>query len=155
MATAFISSSPRQAGAMDAAKELRPPRRRRIQTKMGMVKLAYMLPLFWCHEIASFSISPSHVLREFRMAKNGFGRCSSRRAFCKNAVMELEKESNCEISRRDVMFAGAAIVSLLTFPKTSSADMTLETFKRAYYRYVPRIESGRARVFSLVRIFCN
>jgi hypothetical protein len=41
-----------------------------------------------------------------------------------------------------LLFSGFALGSLLVMPQNTFADMTLETFKRAYYRYVPRIEAG-------------
>lgn len=55
----------------------------------------------------------------------------------------MKANSEMEIKRRDLLFSGFALGSLLVMPQNTFADMTLETFKRAYYRYVPRIEAGR------------
>ena len=50
------------------------------------------------------------------------------------------------VGRRDALLragAGAALLPLL-LPQHAAADMTLNSFKRSYFRWVPRIEAGKA-----------
>lgn len=46
--------------------------------------------------------------------------------------------------------AGAALFPLL--PQEVAADMTLNSFKRSYFRWVPRIEAGKAHLSPATRI---
>ena len=45
-------------------------------------------------------------------------------------------------TRRGAVLAGAGIALLPLLPKEAAADMTLNSFKRSYFRWVPRIEAG-------------
>ena len=47
------------------------------------------------------------------------------------------------IARRQALAAGFGASLLTLMPSETHADMTLNSFKRAYFRWVPRIEAGR------------
>ena len=47
------------------------------------------------------------------------------------------------VARREALAAGFAASLLTLLPSEARADMTLNSFKRAYFRWVPRIEAGR------------
>jgi hypothetical protein len=69
--------------------------------------------------------------------------CESRCLMSRNCGQNTETTRDVSpITRRDLMLNAATLGSLLLAPQNVYADMTLETFKRAYYRYVPRIEAG-------------
>jgi len=47
------------------------------------------------------------------------------------------------VSRREAAAAGVGLAVLTLLPSEAVADMTLNTFKKSYFRWVPRIEAGR------------
>jgi hypothetical protein len=47
------------------------------------------------------------------------------------------------VARREALAAGFGASLLTLMPSEACADMTLNSFKRAYFRWVPRIEAGR------------
>ena len=47
------------------------------------------------------------------------------------------------VARREALAAGFGASLLTLLPSEARADMTLNSFKRAYFRWVPRVEAGR------------
>ena len=47
------------------------------------------------------------------------------------------------LARREALAAGLGVSVLTLMPTGAAADMTLNSFKRSYFRWVPRIEAGR------------
>jgi hypothetical protein len=89
------------------------------------------------NEAHGFLSQPTHILRAPSTASwSPSGRMDG------SWVCTMKANSEMEIKRRDMLLSGFALGSLLVMPQNTFADMTLETFKRAYYRYVPRIEAG-------------
>ena len=62
-----------------------------------------------------------------------------------NENVAKEGEQRLVIGRRDMLVRTglAPLILGASFPRNSFADMTLNSFKRAYFRYAPRIEEGR------------
>jgi hypothetical protein len=102
--------------------------------------IAYVFLVFELQVITGFhSQSAWNSKAPMRDIKTCEFRCLLSKNWCQNtqAVQEIS-----QMPRRDLMFHAATLGSLLLSPQIVFADMTLETFKRAYYRYVPRIEAG-------------
>ena len=100
-------------------------------------RLIFAFLLFHFSETQCFSLHSTHTLsRQSPMHWQSRARTPAT-SFCMTGANVWT-----EVKRRDLLFSVAAFSSLLVHPQVSFADMTLETFKRAYYRYVPRIEAG-------------
>ena len=65
------------------------------------------------------------------------------RLLCGVVDLKCKQPDDVRVARRDIGLLAAFCGGIMLRPPTAFADMTLETFKRAYYRYVPRIEAGR------------
>jgi hypothetical protein len=82
---------------------------------------------------AGWMATPSHaVLR----AGSGGGAAAVRASASPRGAISA-------MPRRDVVAFGFGSALLTLLPSEACADMTLNSFKRAYFRWVPRIEAGR------------
>ena len=124
MTNLFESRTSRHVGEVNFAKMLE---------KVLLVALLQLLALLvapcagW---ISGGSIGPLHVA--LRMPTSIIS--SSR-----GGVMSVSMSS----TRRQAIAAGLGSALLTLQPSEAAADMTLTSFKRSYFRWVPRIEAGR------------
>ena len=103
--------------------------------------IVYVCLVFELQVIAGFHTQSAW---NFKTLMRNTWPCDFRCLLSKNHGQNTEETTRdvSPLPRRDLFVHAATLGSLLLAPQIVFADMTLETFKRAYYRYVPRIEAG-------------
>ena len=115
-----------------------PTRRTQGDSAMAMKWIAYVCLFFELQVIAGFQAQSAWNIKSTRreiMPRVSMCLPTKNRGRTAEEIVSL-------LPRRDLLIHTATLGSLLFTPQIVLADMTLETFKRAYYRYVPRIEAG-------------